>query len=162
MRAVTQPGAGEKLVTAATCTFAYEAAIVQGRLESAGIPCFVQDACTIQINPFLSNALGGVKVQVQESDLAQAVELLRETGDGHKGDGQPSGESAGSHPDHRQPAETGAAIVCPMCGSDEVVPSRKAGWFFLLTSLVVGCPSPFLRRMYHCFHCHHDFKRTKA
>jgi hypothetical protein len=70
----------ENFITVLTFTFPYEVAVVRGRLESEGITCFVQDELTAQVHPFYSNAIGGVKLQVKESDLKQAVEILKETG----------------------------------------------------------------------------------
>jgi len=70
----------EKFVTVLTFTFASELAIVRGRLESEGIACSVKDELMIQVNPLASNAFGGVKLQVLESDLPRAIEILKETG----------------------------------------------------------------------------------
>ena len=69
----------EKFVTVMTFTFAHEAGIIQGRLEAEGITCFVKDELTAQVLPFYSNAIGGVKLQVLESDVEQAIEILKET-----------------------------------------------------------------------------------
>jgi len=70
----------ETFITVLTFTYAHEVAIVRGRLEAEGITCFVQDELTLQINPLYSNAIGGVKLQVRESDLNQTIEILKETG----------------------------------------------------------------------------------
>jgi type III secretory pathway lipoprotein EscJ len=70
----------EKFVTIRTFTFAYEIAIVRSRLESEGITCFVKDELTAQVNPFYSNAIGGIQLQVLESDLPRAIEILKEAG----------------------------------------------------------------------------------
>ena len=67
-------------ITVLTFSYPSEAAIIRGRLEAEGIECFVQDELTVQVNPFYSNAVGGVKLQVRESDLEQAVEILKEAG----------------------------------------------------------------------------------
>ena len=69
-----------KLVTILSFPNIHELAIVRGRLESEGIKCFVQDDNVIQANPFYSNAIGGVKLQVRESDVESAKEILKETG----------------------------------------------------------------------------------
>lgn len=50
------------------------------KLESEGINCFVQDEMMAQINPFYSNAIGGVKLQVLESDVARASQILQKAG----------------------------------------------------------------------------------
>lgn len=67
-------------ITVLTFTYPYEAAIVRGRLESEDIECFVQDELTVQMHPFFSNAIGGIKLQVKASDLAQAVAILKDSG----------------------------------------------------------------------------------
>jgi hypothetical protein len=67
-------------ITVLTFTYPHELAVIRGRLESEGIECFVKDELTVQVNPFYSNAIGGVKLQVKESDLEKAMEILRETG----------------------------------------------------------------------------------
>lgn len=67
----------EKFITVLTVTFPYEIAVIRGRLEAEGISCFVKDELTVQVNPFYSNAIGGVKLQVLERDLNQAIEILK-------------------------------------------------------------------------------------
>ena len=69
-----------KFITVLTVTYPHELAIIRGRLESEGIECFAQDELTIQVNPFYSNAIGGIKLQVRESDFQKAVEILEEEG----------------------------------------------------------------------------------
>lgn len=69
-----------KFVTIKTFTYATEVAIIRGRLESEGIECFAQDELTVQANPFYSNAIGGIKLQVREHDVKKAVEILEEGG----------------------------------------------------------------------------------
>ena len=54
----------EKFITVLTATFASEVVVIRGRLESEGIICFVKDELTAQIQPFYSNAIGGVKLQI--------------------------------------------------------------------------------------------------
>ena len=138
----------DKFITILTGTFGYEVAVVRSRLESEGIICFVQDELTVQVSPFYSNAVGGVKLQVRESDLAQALEILKDT----------------EHPlvceqtTYHQTEGEESDIVCPLCSSDEVVIARKAGWVFLLTSLLFAFPSPFMARKYFCFDCKKEFK----
>jgi DNA-directed RNA polymerase subunit RPC12/RpoP len=157
----------EKFITVLTFTFVYEAAIIRGRLESEGIPCFVQDELTIQVAPFYSNAIGGVKLQVRESDLNQAIEILKETGYIKEDGWHPSKESLlpNKHADEQQITKKGIEIICPNCGSEEVVKCKKAGWFFLLTSflLLPFCSlfSPFFHKTYYCFDCKHEFKRNR-
>jgi hypothetical protein len=67
-------------VTILTLNHPHELAIARGKLQSEGIECFVKDELTIQVNPFYSNAIGGAKLQVRESDIEKAVEILKEGG----------------------------------------------------------------------------------
>jgi hypothetical protein len=70
----------DNYITVLTFNYPNEVIIIKGRLESEGIECFVQDELSVQVNPFYSNALGGIKLQVKKSDLEQTVEILKEAG----------------------------------------------------------------------------------
>ena len=67
-------------VTILTVSYASEIAIIRGRLESEGIECNLLDELTVQVNPLYSNAIGGVKLQVKESDFESAILILKEGG----------------------------------------------------------------------------------
>lgn len=47
-------------------------------LENEGIPYRTPEVITIAIDPLLSLALGGIRVQVPESDEARALEILEQ------------------------------------------------------------------------------------
>jgi len=63
-------------------TFEYptEAVVIRSRLEAEGIECYLKDELTAQVNPYYSNAIGGVKLQVKESDLTDALTVLKLAG----------------------------------------------------------------------------------
>lgn len=64
------------LVTAGTFSFPLEAEIARATLESEGIPAYVADAHTINMQWLYSNAMGGVRVQVHLKNLDAAKEIL--------------------------------------------------------------------------------------
>jgi DNA-directed RNA polymerase subunit RPC12/RpoP len=133
-------------------------------LESEGITCFVKDELTVQVHPFISNAIGGVKLQVKESDLSQTIEILKETGYIKDDNLQVSKKShLNKNADCQYISTKGEKIICPYCGSEEVVKPKKAGLLFLLTSLLFLflCPTPFLQNRYYCFDCKQEFKRKR-
>jgi hypothetical protein len=66
------------LVTIATFSFPHEAHLAKVRLDAFGIPSFIADEHTINMQWFYSNALGGVRLQVPEGFAAQAHEFLNE------------------------------------------------------------------------------------
>ncbi|PWT71476.1 MAG: hypothetical protein C5B59_18050 [Bacteroidetes bacterium] len=47
-----------------------------GMLQDEGINCHLQDEYTITIDPLLSNAIGGMKLMVYESQVQRAMRLL--------------------------------------------------------------------------------------
>lgn len=65
-----------ELVTIATYTTPYEAQIAKGMLETNGIPAFAANEHFVGVNWLLSNAIGGVTLQVTETDAEQARALL--------------------------------------------------------------------------------------
>ena len=70
----------ENFITILTVTYPHELAVIRGRLESEGIESFAKDEMTVSVNPFYSNAIGGIKLQVRESDLDEAMGILKEGG----------------------------------------------------------------------------------
>lgn len=66
------------LTTIARYSLPYEAHLARARLESEGIPAFVADEHTINMQWLYSNALGGVRLQVPESWAEAAVAVLEE------------------------------------------------------------------------------------
>jgi DNA-directed RNA polymerase subunit RPC12/RpoP len=66
----------EKIVTIATFTYPLEARLSQAKLESEGIPSFVADENIVSANQFYSLAVGGVRLQVKESDAENALRIL--------------------------------------------------------------------------------------
>jgi hypothetical protein len=70
----------DDFVTVLTTSYPQQLWIVKGRLEAEGIECFVKDELTVQSYNLLSNAIGGVKLQVQKKDVEQANDLLFQLG----------------------------------------------------------------------------------
>jgi len=107
------------LVTIGSYSTPYEAGLVRAELEAFDIDASLVDADTISVNWLWSNALGGVKVQVLESEVEDALRVLA---------AQP-----GEEPD------ASAATVCPRCGSADThyFLDKRASF---LTWLVLGLP----------------------
>ncbi|WP_430388071.1 putative signal transducing protein [Dyella sp. 20L07] len=53
-----------------------EAQVLCARLDAEGIPAVASDVNLIQANPFLTQAVGGVRVLVREVDFSRASEVL--------------------------------------------------------------------------------------
>ena len=85
----------QKLVTVAKCLQFWEAEILSERLRNAGILAFVQGAEANLNLSYVGTALGGVRVQVPESELEVARRVIQED---------------------EQQRQTAGAWRCPRCG----------------------------------------------
>jgi hypothetical protein len=56
----------------------HEALLAKGKLESAGVPCFLADDNMVRMDWFISNLLGGVKILVDPENFSEASRLLNE------------------------------------------------------------------------------------
>lgn len=62
--------------TIARFQYSTEAQIIKGRLEAEGIQVFLSDNLTIDTDPLVSNAIGGVKLKVLSTDALKAQHIL--------------------------------------------------------------------------------------
>ncbi len=67
----------QTFVTIARYQYSSEAQIVKGRLEADGIEVFLRDNITIDTDPLVSNAIGGVKLKVLAEDEKEAKAILK-------------------------------------------------------------------------------------
>jgi hypothetical protein len=67
-----------ELVTIATFNTSPEMGLVRSKLDSEGIECFVKDELTTQT--YLTNVVGGMKLQVYAGDADRAKEIVKEMG----------------------------------------------------------------------------------
>ena len=58
--------------------YAADVQIIKGKLESEGIPVFLRDENTLNSDPLISNAIGGVKLQVYAKDKERALLIYNE------------------------------------------------------------------------------------
>jgi DNA-directed RNA polymerase subunit RPC12/RpoP len=102
--------------------------IIRTKLESEGITVFLRDEYTLNTDPLISSAIGGVKLQVYSRDRDRALAIYNEVRSYAQDD-------------------NGKPVVCPNCRAQrsEVYYSRKK----LLHKLF-----PFLEpRKYKCLNC---------
>jgi DNA-directed RNA polymerase subunit RPC12/RpoP len=147
----------DNFVTIMTFTYPMELAVLRGRLEADGIECRVLDELTVQVNPFYSNAIGGVKLQVRESDIQKAIGILIEGGYIKNEDLQPP--KGQTKPDRATLTSKEVNIKCPNCGSGEVSKNKFSEKAFAISVLLLGFPLPFINKTYRCFDCGQNFKK---
>ncbi|NNE31791.1 MAG: DUF2007 domain-containing protein [Winogradskyella sp.] len=129
-------------VTIARFQYSTEAQIVKGRLEADGIQVFLKDNITIDTDPLVSNAIGGIKLKVRTEDEKEARDILKSI-KAYAVD------------------NNGQSIVCPNCGKNEVemystIDSLKSFLAFLLGLVTFTLPF-HTRYKYVCENCKTEF-----
>jgi len=122
-----------------------DAELARAQLDLAGIAATVQDQHLVSIQWLYSNAIGGVKVKVDEEDLSAAREILDQENSAALAD-LPESEFSLADGD-----------LCPVCESSAVHHSRvqrNAAAF----SLATGLPLLAWRRHWVCENCGHSWK----
>ena len=122
-----------------------EALLAKGSLESAGIECSLGDDNMVRLDWFYSNAIGGIKLLVDQDDLEAAEQLLT----------QPI-------PEHFEVSEIGdfEQPLCPKCGSLDVNFRELDPAAYL--SLAVSFPIPFHRQAWRCRSCNAEWEEDDA
>lgn len=126
------------MITVATFSFPHEAHIAKLKLDAKGIPAFVADEHTINMQWLYSSAIGGVKLQVPAPFVEQATEALAEDlSDLLESDDED---------DREEPR-------CPTCGSQALTPYIRGKKPAFLVFLLLGFPLFFYRRGVRCDAC---------
>ncbi len=123
------------MTTIATFSKSEEAHLFRTRLEAAGIPAFVQDEHLVQLDWLYSNAIGGVRVQIADEDVAAARAFLAA--------------------DLPEGAAAGLGVACPKCGSEETAPDELPRRLAFVTLLLLNIPLLFARHRWRCRACRH-------
>ncbi|HEY4009855.1 MAG TPA: DUF2007 domain-containing protein [Acidobacteriaceae bacterium] len=141
---VSQP----ELVTVARYRDLAEAFVAKAVLDQAGIECLLRDANTVRMDWFLSNAVGGMRLQVAATDEAAARALLSQP--------IPQQFATDSGEEFQQP-------VCPKCGSLDIMANdtdRKiklgVAWALPLSApLLAGLPALAMlpKTLWKCNRC---------
>ena len=130
-------------------TYPHEAHLAKGFLESYELEVIIKDEFTVQVNNLYSNAIGGVKLFVEDSKAEEALLLLEDGGYVQKN------IATKSLVVERFSAEY--KTVCPYCKESNVTRKRTGGWIFVL-STIIGLPLPISRRVYYCYECGKEWK----
>ena len=137
------------LVTLRSYRDPIDAELGKARLENAGIPAVILDQHLVSIQWLYSNAVGGVKLTVDESDLDAALQVL----------GEDRSTDLSNIPEGQAPPVDGDH--CPVCGSTDVLHSRLQR-IAAAASLATGLPLIAWRRRWICASCDHTWMRDAS
>lgn len=118
-----------------------EALFAKGSLESAGIDCALVDDNMVRLDWFISNLLGGVKLQVRPEVAAVAEEILQQP--------IPENFDVTGVGEYEQPR-------CPSCGSLDVNFQEVAPAAYV-SAAVLSLPIPLHRRAWRCHACYAEW-----
>lgn len=125
--------------------------IVKSRLEADGIICSLRDEHTIIMQWAWANALGGIKLQVQEKQKEEAEYILQQIEEQAEQEQETPGfweDTEQLNPDNR---------MCIHCGSKNTRMLEYDKKPAILCWLLLGFPLLFRSNKWHCFHCGHKF-----
>jgi rubredoxin len=145
----------EELVTISKFLNLGEAKLAQGKLVSAGISAFVCDENMHALNWHIGMALGGIRLQVPDSQVVRALEVLD--------DFEP--DSTGVSQDNDDDGEEMEEVACcPECESLEIreVTSANPRQIALWSSAIpFPEPAPEASRRWKCLVCGYNWREAE-
>ena len=125
-------------VTIARYQYSTEAQIIKGRLEADGISVFLKDNITIDTDPLVSHAIGGIKLNVLAKDEIKAKAIL---------------ESISAY----ALDDEGKAMTCSNCDSTQIslysTLNDFKSLFYFLIGFITGTLPFSARYQYKCENC---------
>jgi len=119
-----------------------DANIILGRLQEEGINCWLKDENTVTIDPILTNAVGGIKLMVPESQAERTFQLLKQFREDQK-----------------------SILKCARCGSSNVelvtTPRKASNWLGVVFGFLSMTLALSGDKVYHCFDCGFEFEELE-
>ena len=116
-----------------------DAHIAAGRLEAEGIPVFLLGINHASLNWLMSNALGGIRLQVPADFVEEAKQILQET-----------------------VALDDEGEKCSICGSTDISPMSNSRKVAFLAVHLFSLPIPWQKSRRHCESCGHEWESNQV
>ncbi|MCF6313625.1 MAG: hypothetical protein L3J39_14355 [Verrucomicrobiales bacterium] len=128
------------MLTIARFSTTEEAHLFRLRLAVGGVKAFILDEYMVQMDWLISNAIGGVRVQIADDDLELCQQILQE-----------------------EPCEPEAQITaeCPFCQSNDTKKESFTRRLSFLSLFIIGCPLPVAKNSYLCHNCERSWNENK-
>ena len=128
------------MVTIARFSTTEEAHLLRLQLAAGGVEAFILDEYMVQLDWLISNAIGGVRVQIAEEDLERCKQIVQ-------------------GPPHDPDASITAS--CPYCSSDETKKEELPRRLSFLSMFIIGCPLPVAKNYFICNECGQSWNESK-
>ncbi len=129
-----------------TFMFPQDAYMAKALLESAGINTLIQDEMTVQVYSLYSNALGGVKLLIRDTDLIEGKKILIEGG-------YLSVDRPENTEDWVWVKKTKEKTHCPFCQSENIAKKQNLNLAAVVLYFILGALFPLFRGTYKCYEC---------
>lgn len=116
-------------------------------LAENGIESWIANEQTIQSDWLLSQALGGIQLQVFDEKINEARKILENL---EQEEFALEAEHTIDNPEFD--------FVCPKCGSNHLYRDENPGGVFGVSLLLFSIPVKVPSNLYHCYHCGNAFK----
>jgi hypothetical protein len=116
-----------------------EALLAKGKLESAGIACVLADGNLVRMDWLLSNAVGGIRLQVHQQDAESAREVLD--------------EPIPTEFSEDEVGESYAQPRCPRCYSLDIGFEKIDRFWTFGLWLLLSFPIPVRKDSWKCYTC---------
>ena len=134
----------DRLITVASFRDLPQALLAKGALDSTGIPCFLANENIVRLDWLLASAVGGIRLQVHETDAEKALEVLN--------DGIPAVFFSEKGELYEQPQ-------CPNCESLNISYQDRNRWVTFLSWLMLSIPLPFPKELrWVCGKCGYEWE----
>lgn len=137
-----------------TYTYPHEAHMAKTYLESEGLNVVIQDELTAQVNNFYSNAIGGVKLLIRESDFENARQLLQKGGFIQT--------EAKNEVELIEIEEQTNYACCPFCESEHIGKKKHPNFISVILFFILGALLPIFKKTSVCFDCDKHWKYIKG
>ena len=120
------------------------AQLAQGALQSAGIDAVLRDENVVRLDWFYSNAVGGIRLEVDRENADAAIEILNQE--------TPASFEANGEEFHR--------ALCPACQSPQTE-FEEISKPLSVTAMWLGFPIPVPKNKWHCEACGLDWEQEQ-
>ena len=117
-------------------------------LKNNGLESFIANEQTIQSDWLLSQALGGIQLQVFDNEKEKAIEIINNFLEN---------EHTSLEVEHTI-LNPEFDFTCPKCGSNHLYRDENPGGLFGVSLLVLGFPLKAPSHLYHCYYCNNEFQ----